>query len=95
MYITADIIIKFGALLGVFCTCAGLLYKGFKWINTQNTENEALKAEIRSIKSENCAMCYAILAALDGLMQLGANGNVSHAHDELEKYLNKQAHNVE
>lgn len=97
MYVDIDVIIKFGALLGVLCTCAGLLYKGFRWIDKQklqDTEIAGLKRELEDIKKENCAIVYGLLAALDGLMQLGANGNVTHAHTELEKHINKQAHNI-
>ena len=33
-----------------------------------------------------------LLATLDGLKQLGANGNVSDAYQRLEKHLNQSAH---
>ena len=39
-----------------------------------------------------CVISYAMLASLDGLMQLHCNGNVTKAHGRLEKHLNKQAH---
>lgn len=56
---------------------------------------EAKKKEtedIQSIRDELCVLSYAMLAALDGLMQLNCNGNVTKAHDRLEKHLNQQAH---
>ena len=37
-------------------------------------------------------ICYGLLATLDGLKQLGANGNVTDAHEKLEKHLNQTAH---
>lgn len=48
--------------------------------------------ELRAVKDELCVIAYAILAALDGLKQQGCNGNVTRAHDMLEKHLNQQAH---
>ena len=56
--------------------------------NIIETETE----EMQIVKDELCVISFALLAALDGLKQLGANGNVTKAHNELEKHLNKQAH---
>lgn len=49
-------------------------------------------ADIQAIKDELCVLDYAMLATLDGLKQLNCNGNVTRAHETLEKHLNKQAH---
>ena len=51
-------------------------------------ESEDLKA----VKDELCVLSYGMLAALDGLQQLHCNGNVSKAHERLEKHLNQRAH---
>lgn len=48
--------------------------------------------ELKGIRDELCILSYAMLASLDGLKQLHCNGNVSKAHDMLEKHLNQQAH---
>ena len=48
--------------------------------------------ELKSLKDELCILSYAMLAALDGLRQQGCNGNVTRAHEMLEKHLNQQAH---
>ncbi len=50
------------------------------------------QADIQEIKDELCVISYAMLASLDGLMQLKCNGNVTKAHEKLEKHLNQQAH---
>lgn len=64
--------------------------------NLHKTDIEATKKkeseDIQEIKDELCVISYAMLASLDGLMQLHCNGNVSKAHDRLEKHLNQQAH---
>ena len=77
----------------------GFLWTIFKFINRQNEQDkeikevkEALKAEITSIREELQVITYGILSALDGLKQIGANGNVTDAHDHLQKHMNKEAH---
>lgn len=49
-------------------------------------------ADMKMVKEELCVLSYAMLAALDGLKQQGCNGEVTKAHNMLEKHLNKQAH---
>lgn len=55
---------------------------------TRKKESE----EMQSIKDELCILSYAMLAALSGLQQQGCNGDVTEAHNKLEKHLNQQAH---
>lgn len=50
--------------------------------------------DIKLMKEELCVLSYGMLAALDGLIQKGCNGNVTKAYDALEKHLNKQAHDI-
>ncbi len=46
----------------------------------------------QAIQDELCVLSYAMLASLDGLKQLHCNGEVTKAHEKLEKHLNQQAH---
>lgn len=55
---------------------------------TRKKESEDLKA----VKDELCILSYGMLAALDGLQQLNCNGNVTKAHERLERHLNLKAH---
>jgi two-component system chemotaxis response regulator CheB len=48
--------------------------------------------DVHRLKEENCLICYALSACLDGLQQLGANHTVPLAKEKLDKYLNQQAH---
>ena len=75
------------------------LYKLFKWLDNQQRQDKAIeelraehKKDIEAIMKENCVMCYGLFATLDGLKQLGANGNVTDAYNKLEKHINKTAH---
>lgn len=55
--------------------------------NRKDTES-ALKL----IMKEQCMLTYCSMATLDGLHQLGANGEVTKARSKLDKYMNQQAH---
>ena len=88
MFINGDFIIRLAAVLGALGTIAAFLYRSFRWMERQKLQ----EAEIENIKKEQCIMCYGLLATLDGLKQLGANGNVSDAFQKLEKHLNQTAH---
>ncbi len=101
MYITFDTIIKAASVLGAVLAIGGVLLALVRWIfkqNQQSVDIEQLKAEhtadIKAIEDELCLLTYGLLAALDGLKQLGANGQVTEIHDKIEKHLNKQAHDL-
>ena len=53
---------------------------------------EMHKEDMKAMQNELCVVSYGLLAALDGLKQLGCNGEVTRAHDKLSKHLNQQAH---
>ena len=88
MYVDGDFIIRLATVIGAFGVLGTLLYKSFLWVEQQKLQ----EIEIENIKKEQCVMCYGLLATLDGLKQLGANGNVSDAYQKLEKHLNQTAH---
>ncbi|MBQ2879807.1 MAG: branched-chain amino acid ABC transporter permease [Anaerotignum sp.] len=88
MFIDGDFILRMAAVLGALGTLGAFLYRSVLWMEQQKLQ----EAEIENIKKEQCIMCYGLLATLDGLKQLGANGNVSDAFQKLEKHLNQSAH---
>ena len=88
MIITFDLIVKIIAFFVSLTAFLGIVWKLFKKID----ETSGCHKEISCLKQEQQVFCYGILACLDGLKQLGANGNVTKAHSELSKYINKQAH---
>lgn len=51
-----------------------------------------VEARLQEIRSEQCILTSSMLAVLDGLQQLHCNGNVTKAHEALEKYLNDSSH---
>lgn len=102
MYVDADTIIKLAAFLGALATILTGLYKGFRFLERQKEQDAEIRElkekhteDIENIQKEQCVMCYTLLAVLDGLMQQGANGEVTKAHEKLQKHLNKTAHHWE
>lgn len=99
MYIGWDTIIAVGGGVSALGLLLGILAKVYKWYLKQNKQDDIIKelkehheADIHKIKEENCLICFALSACLDGLQQLGANHTVPVAKEKLDKYLNQQAH---
>lgn len=88
MELTPQTIITASALLGACGAIAAIVIKLVHWLDRQKQQD----AELAAIKDEQCVIVYGLLACLDGLKQLGANGNVTKAHDALDKHINKAAH---
>ncbi len=99
MYISMDTVKNIAAIIGLILTIGGIAWAIIRWVlKRENTTNgleelkETHEADIGKIQTELCELSYGLRAALDGLMQLGCNGNVTTAHERLEKHINKQAH---
>lgn len=99
MYITWQTIITAGAVVSAALLILGVFAKGHKWFLKQENQDDRIKKltehheeDVQRIKEENCLICYALSACLDGLIQLGCNHTVPDAKQKLDKYLNQQAH---
>lgn len=88
MIVATQTIITLAAVVSALGGLLALLRQVSRWVDRQQVQD----TEISNIKAEQQVICYALLACLDGLKQLGANGNVTKAHDTLDKHLNKNAH---
>lgn len=83
-----DILLLLAELLGAAAVVFGAIFAAYKWVLKQNKQDD----EIKALKEEQTVICYGVLAALKGLQEQGCNGPVTHAINEMEKYLNKKAH---
>ncbi len=90
-----------GIISGVALIC-GIIFAFVKWVLKQNKQSDDIEAlkkrhdeDIKNLKAELCVISFAMLATLDGLKQLNCNGEVTKAHDMLQKHLNKSAHGQE
>ena len=88
MYVNADFIIKAGAVLGSLLAIGGFIYGIVRWVQRQKEQDE----DIALIKEEQCLLTYGVLACLKGLSEQGCDGPVTEAIKEIEKHLNKKAH---
>lgn len=91
MYITWQSIITAGAVLSAVLAIGVVLLKIIRWIDRQKQQDK----EIKEIKSELCLLTKSILACLQGLKELGCNGPVTKAVNELETHINNKAHDME
>ena len=99
MYISAQTVITVASLLTAVGVILGVLFKAHKWFLKQDEQTKQIEElkkhheeDVHKLKEENCLICYALSACLDGLQQLGANHTVPIAKEKLDKYLNQQAH---
>lgn len=90
MVIDQNTIILSAELIGALGVVYGILRQIIGWIDRQKAQDQDLK----EIREEQTMTTYVLLAVLDGLKQQGCNGEVTKAHDELSKFINKKAHNV-
>lgn len=99
MYLDWQTIINIGSVLGALGIIFGLALKIHSWVIKQDDQTRQIEdlrkhhdSDVQKIKEENCLICFALSACLDGLQQLGANHTVPKAKEKLDKYLNQQAH---
>lgn len=53
---------------------------------------DKIEAEIKGIKKEQCVQTECLMAIMDGLKQLGANGDVIRAQERLQKHILNNAY---
>ena len=91
-----DVLFLLAELIGAATVVFGVVFAVYRWVLKQNHQDAEIKAlkevEIKSLKDEQRVICYGVLAALKGLQEQGCNGPVTKAIDEMEKHLNKMAH---
>lgn len=88
MLITGETIIAVAGVITALGAIFGLVFSAYRWYLKQNRQDE----EIARIQKENSLICFGLSACLDGLIQLGANHNVTTAKEKLDKHLNQSAH---
>lgn len=84
-------VVELAKWIGALSVIGGILIAVFKFV-LNSKKNDA---EIRKVKKEQTLICYALTACLNGLHQLGANGEVTVALEKMSKHLNQAAHDDE
>lgn len=85
---TAQIIITIASIITALGVIFGMIFAVYRWYLKQEKQDK----DIKSIKEEQTLLTYGALACLKGLKEQGCDGPVTTAINQIEKYINKQAH---
>ena len=66
----------------------GAIFAIYRWFLKQEKQYR----DIESIKEEQTVLVHGVLACLKGLKEQGCNGPVTEAIEQIEEYINRQAH---
>lgn len=66
----------------------GAVFAAYRWYLKQNKQDK----DIADIKAEQTILTRGVLACLKGLLEQGCDGPVSEAVEDIEKHLNRKAH---
>ena len=101
------ILIVFGTVVAIVAGITAIIAV-VKWINSihdkfQHWDEQDMKieqlqtdinAKLQDIKTEQYVLTSCMVAVLDGLHQLGANGKVTQARESLDEYMIKATHEM-
>lgn len=91
----ANLIISAASLItaiGVILGCIKAYFKQTDKWNGYDTQIKGIEDQIQGLRDEQLMQTHVLWATLDGLHQLGCNGEVTKASNELKEYLNIQTH---
>lgn len=94
--INANTIIGIAGLVSAIGVLIGLIRNYFKQIDKWNGYDETITnigSDIQTLRDEQYVQTKVLQATLDGLKQLGCNGKVTDAKNELDEYINRLSHN--
>lgn len=89
--ISTQTVIQAGAVLTALGVIISTVVGAVKFVERQ----KQLAKEQEEIRVEQTVICFAQLACLKGLKEMGCNGPVTDALNRLEKHLNKSAHHID
>ena len=86
MEIVKDIL----GLIVLIGSAIAVVWKVVKSANQVVTTVKEIKKDDEKQREQNHLLTHGVVAALDGLQQLGANGEVTKAHQALKNYMIEQ-----
>lgn len=86
----AEIIITIASVITAVGVILSLVVAVIHWIDRQNNQDKQIKA----IKDEQRIIVSGLLACLKGLKEQGCNGPVTKGIEDINKYLNEEAHKL-
>lgn len=84
----AQTIITIASVITALGVIFGAVFAFHNWLLKREKNN----VDIKSIKEEQSILTKGVLACLKGLKEQGCNGPVTEAIQDIEEYVNKQAH---
>ena len=93
--LSANTIIGIAGLISAIGVLLGLIRNYFKQVDKWNGYDKKFDIvfnEIQTLRDEQYMQTRVLMATLDGLHQLGCNGEVTIASNELNDYLNRMSH---
>lgn len=84
----AQTIITIASVITALGVIFGAVFAFHNWLLKREKNN----TDIKSIKEEQSILTKGVLACLKGLKEQGCNGPVTEAIQDIEEYVNKQAH---
>ncbi len=83
-----QVIITIASVITALGVIFGAVFAFHNWL----LKREKNDKDIKSIKEEQSILTKGVLACLKGLKEQGCNGPVTEAIEDIEEYVNKQAH---
>ena len=83
-----QIIITIASVITALGVIFGAVFAFHNWL----LKREKNDIDIKAIKEEQSILTKGVLACLKGLKEQGCNGPVTEAIQDIEEYVNKQAH---
>ena len=85
---TTQLILLIASVITAFGVIFGAVFSFHNWI----LKREKNDTDIKAIKEEQSILTRGVVACLKGLKEQGCNGPVTEAIQDIEEYVNKQAH---
>ena len=85
---SAQLVLLIASVITAFGVIFGAVFTFHNWI----LKREKNDTDIKAIKEEQSILTRGVLACLKGLKEQGCNGPVTEAIQDIEEYVNKQAH---
>ena len=85
---TTQLILLIASVITAFGVIFGAVFSFHNWL----LKREKNDTDIKAIKEEQSILTKGVLACLKGLKEQGCNGPVTEAIQDIEEYVNKQAH---
>ena len=83
-----QIIITIASVITALGVIFGAVFAFHNWL----LKREKNDTDIKAIKEEQSILTKGVVACLKGLKEQGCNGPVTEAIQDIEEYVNKQAH---